>query len=76
MTDARWALPTAVTMERLEEGVVLYDGTTEEVHRLTGPAVDILNAADGATVSEIAGRTGLDEQQVAAYLAELADSAW
>ncbi len=69
----RWAVASSVIVEHLSDGVVLYDNAADKVLCLTGPVTKVIDAATGATVEEIAQRTGLDAEVTAAYLAELAD---
>lgn len=68
-----WSVPTHVVVETLDEGIVVFDKSTETVLCLTGPATDVMSAAHDATLAEIADACGLTSAQAAAYLGELAD---
>lgn len=73
MSELRWSIPASVVVEHLEDGTVLFDTTTDTVLCLAGPEAAVIAALGGTTIGEIAERTGLQDDIVAAYLGELAD---
>jgi hypothetical protein len=61
-----------ILVERLEDGLVIFDTRTDQAHSLDAAAAAVWSAADGTrTVSEIADTTGLGEVSVLAALHEL-----
>lgn len=73
MKAQRWALAETAQVEALDEGSVVYDHSSDEVICLSGISSDILRAVTSTTVGEIASTTGVDADEVAAQLLELAD---
>ena len=58
-----------ILVERLEDGLVIFDTRTDQAHSLDGAAAAVWSAADGTrTVSEIAETTGVGEVGVLAAL--------
>lgn len=67
----RWeARTTDLHLEEVEDSVVIYDARDDSVHYLTDDTLLVYNACPGS-IDDIAERTGLPEDHVAAHLAEL-----
>ena len=61
-----------VVVENLDDGVVIYDGSTGQAHSLNGPAARVWSLADGSrNISKIAVAAGLDEAGAIAALDQL-----
>lgn len=61
-----------VVIEKLDDGMVIYDRQTDQAHSLDRVAAQVFDAADGTrTETEIARETGLGEASVCEALAQL-----
>jgi Coenzyme PQQ synthesis protein D (PqqD) len=61
-----------ILVERLEDGLVIFDTETDQAHSLNATAAAVLTAADGTrTVPEIAEAAGLEETAALAALQQL-----
>lgn len=72
--DARpQARSEGIIVDKLDDGVVIYDSTTQQAHVLDSQAAEVWRAADGTrTVADLATLSGLDDTAVDDALDQLA----